>query len=77
MLKLSISFGCLLGTQPAVAGAGILVELEIKIYWVVDGFKIQNTAWFSHLGASYPIDGGAFIACRHAGASLAELKLRI
>ena len=30
MLKLPTSLGCLLGTQPAVAGAGSLVELEIS-----------------------------------------------
>ena len=62
MLKLSTSLGCLPGTQPAVAGAGSLVELKIRIYWVEEGYKMQNKAWFSHLGASYPLDGAAFIA---------------
>ena len=62
MLKLPTSLGCLLGTQPAVAGAGNLVELEIRIYWVEEGQKMQNKAWLSHLGASYPLDGAAFIA---------------
>ena len=58
------SKGCILGTQPAVAGAGSLVELEIRIYWVEEGYKMQNKAWFSHLEASHPLDGVAFIA-RH------------
>ena len=62
MLKLSTILGCLLGTQPAVAGAGSFVELEIRIYWVEEGYKMQNKAWFSPLGASYPLDGAAFIA---------------
>ena len=62
MLKLPPSLGCLFGTQPAVAGAGSLVELEIRIYWVEEGYKMQNKAWFSHLRASYPLDGAAFIA---------------
>ena len=62
MLKMPTSLGCLLGTQPAVTEAGSLVELEIRIYWVEEGYKMQNKAWFSHLGASYPLDGAAFIA---------------
>ena len=42
MLKLPTSLGFLLGTQPAVAGTGSLVELEIRIYWVEEGYKMQN-----------------------------------
>ena len=46
MLKLPTSLSCLLGTQPAVAGAGVsLVELEIRIYWVEEGFKLQNKTY--------------------------------
>ena len=56
MLKLPTSLGCLLGTQPAVAGAGHLVELKIRIYWVEEGYIMQNKAWFSHLGDSYPLE---------------------
>ena len=61
MLKLPTIFGCLLGTQLAVAG-GSLVELEIRIHWVEEFYKMQNKAWSSHLRASYPLDGTAFIA---------------
>ena len=39
-----------------------MVELEIRIYWVEEGYKMQNKAWFSYLGASYPLDGAAYIA---------------
>ena len=39
-----------------------MVELEIRICWVEEVYKIENMAWFSHLGASYPLDGVAFIA---------------
>ena len=62
MLKLPTSLGCLLGTQPAVAGALSLVELDIRIYSVEEGYKMHNKACFNHLGASYPLDGVAFIA---------------
>ena len=61
MIKLPTSLGCLLGTQPAVVGAGSLVELKIRIYWVEEGYKMQNKAWFSHRGASYPLYGAPFI----------------
>ena len=61
MLKLPTSLGCLLGTQPPMAGAGSLVELEIRIYLVEEDYKMQEKSWFSHLGASYPVDGAAFI----------------
>ena len=44
MLKLPISLGCLLGTQPAVGGAGSLVVLKIRIHWVEEGYKMQNKA---------------------------------
>ena len=62
MLKLPTSLGCLLGTQPAVAGAVSLFELKIRIYWVEEGYKMQNKALFSHLGAYNPLNGAAFIA---------------
>ena len=57
MLKLPTSLGFLLGKQPTVAGAGSLVKLDIRIFWVEEGYKMQNKAWFSHLGASYILDG--------------------
>ena len=41
-----------------------MVELEIRILWVKGGYKVQNKAWFSYLGASYSLDGAAFIANR-------------
>ena len=42
MLKLPYIFGCSLSTQPYIAGTGSLVDLEIRIYWVEESYKMQN-----------------------------------